>query len=188
MPATVLTLPNAVFAEKDDETQLQPPIQEPSLPPVRHTYFDDRPSWDQFGLSLFCQTSLAGTEQVIAAQGLVLPNKINLRQKTHATLFPIELGGIHIERNVLENWLGPNYAIPLRALSSRTMAQQPTFNHSGWERRRTPKQGLMARFEVARQNDGNIKQLHIFAWVVDINTGKPTEDETGTQWQIPNRF
>lgn len=189
MPATILSLSQETT---HTEPQANQQVQFPRLtPPKQHTYFDDRPTWDAFGLSFFTQTCLntdeSNTELLVAAQGLVLPNKVNLRQKTQGHLFPIELGGLQTDRNILSDWLGPNYAIPLRALASRTMALQPTFNHSGWHRQRTPKQGLMARFDVVRQADNSISHLRIIAWPVDITSGEPCE-ETATEWEIPNRF
>jgi hypothetical protein len=156
--------------------------------PKQHAFFEQRPSWDSSGLTLFTQTDANGTDKVIAARGLVLPNKINLRQKTHGHLFPIELGGTTVPLNALKDWHGPNYAIPLRALSARVMAQQATFNHSGWDRRRVPKEGLMACIKVIRNADGHISHLHILAWTISISTGAACSTKPAAEWEIPNRF
>jgi hypothetical protein len=182
MSATILSLPEAA----QQETKVKNTPVEKSL--ARHTFFDERPSWDRFGVTLFTQDFGCHDDLTVAAQGLVLPNKVNLRLKTQPTLFPIELGGIVTERNLLTHWLGPNYAIPLRALSSRTMAQQPTFNHAGWERRKPSSQSLMARFEIARQDNGTIDHIQIYAWVVETETGKPIDEQNAAKWNVSNRF
>lgn len=190
MSATVLSL-NTELKTRAPSDEHSTPVSDihalNTVNPTQHSYFDDRPSWDTFGLTFSTIVDHTGNEIIVSAQGLVLPNKVNLRQKTQGHLFPIELGGLQTDRNILSDWLGPNYAIPLRALASRTMALQPTFNHSGWHQQRTPKQGLMARFNVVRRDDFSIKHLHILAWAVDISSGNACE-EIATEWEIPNRL
>lgn len=193
MPATVLPITlNLPQPQKDPQRDqpLRPRITGRTL---EHTYFEDRPDWDAFGITFSTLTTPPTGELnqhqtlLVAAQGLVLPNKVNLRQKTHGHLFPIELGGPQTDKNSLLYWSGPNYAIPLRALASRTMALQPTFNHKGWQRQRAPLQGLMARLEVIRRVDDSISHIRITAWTMDITSGEAS-DETATTWDISNRL
>ncbi|MEJ2680152.1 MAG: hypothetical protein P8104_02870 [Gammaproteobacteria bacterium] len=155
------------------------------------TLNDDRPDWDANGLALTVETeSSRGNTLITRIEGLVLPNKVKLRDKTTHHLFPLELGGYSIPANQLKGWCGANYAIPIRALASRIMGMTPTFTSNGWCLRHAPRLGVVACFEAIHTDDNIVDFLRVSTRVIDISTGKTTDAVAKAQsaYQLPNRL